>query len=55
MQIILLVSILFLSETKNKNIFDEESAVYTPEFRSIMLKKLKKKGIESLIIFSDKD
>ena len=54
-QIILLVCILSLSEMKKKNIFEEESAIFTPEFRSIMLKKLKKKGIESLIIFNDKD
>ena len=55
MQIVQLVSILLLSETQNKNIFAEESAVYTPEFRSMMLRKLKKKRNENLIIFNDKD
>ena len=51
----LLILLLLRSEFKNKNIFKEEAESFTIEFRDTMIKLLKKKGHENLIIFNDKN
>ena len=46
---------MIASETKNKNIYEEEAAVFTPEAIRHWINELKAKGFKSILIFNDKD
>ena len=44
-----------MAEFKDKNIFETEAASFTQEFRDTLIKMLKKKNHQQLIIFNDKE
>ena len=42
------------AETKNKNVYEEEADVFTPEAVREWINQLKSKGFKNILIFNDK-
>ena len=55
MQLLQLIIILFASEFKAKNIFNEECELNSPERVGRMIDKFQLKGLKNIIVFDDKN